>query len=98
VWLLLNEPVPSTRTRWFFSLQPLIFPLGFPFFLILYPIHWEFLSGKMDREGIIDIPFIWCVAHPTWVLVSTTIAAVLWGNCFRKRQMTGTDFAENSVT
>jgi hypothetical protein len=85
-WLLMSRHSSSRATKWFFAIQPLIFPLGILSLLILYQINWVFLTGRMDREGIIDIPFIWCVAHPPWVLVSIVILLLLRGQTLGIRE------------
>jgi hypothetical protein len=38
-----------------------------------------FFTGRMDREGFVDIPFILAIAHPVWVVTSLIIAIALRG-------------------
>jgi hypothetical protein len=71
--LLASVPVSSRVCRWFFLAQAAVFPIGFialPFFPFIVA---GFFSGRMDREGFVDIPFIVAVAHPVWVITSLVI-------------------------
>src|SRR4051812_30184574 len=77
--LLTSGAVCSRATRLFFAIQPLIFPLGILAVFFLPNLVADFLKGRMDREGFIDIPFIWAIAHPVWILSSIVIAFLLRG-------------------
>lgn len=68
--LLSNSRVSARLLRWFFAGQALLFPLGFPALLLLPFIVAGCVAGRMDREGFTDIPFIWAVAHPIWLITS----------------------------
>jgi hypothetical protein len=62
----------------FFAAQVLLFPTGVPGLWVLVACPVEWFQGKLDREGIIDIPFFWAMAHSAWLLVSVTSIAVLF--------------------
>jgi hypothetical protein len=74
-WLVLQ---PGTKvlsdTRRFFLLQGLIFPVGWIGAFVLPSIIQSFYRGTMDREGIIDVPFVALTAHPIWVTTAMLIA------------------------
>ena len=82
-WLLLASPRFSVRaTRWFFAVQPVIFPLG----LLLCYAPPCFLLGLLidgfDREGLTDYPFVFsmgALAHSTWVVSSLIIVFAMRG-------------------
>jgi len=60
-------------TRRFFAFQALIFPLawfGLPWLPIILK---DMFTGRMDREGFIDIPFLWVTAHTVWLITSVVI-------------------------
>lgn len=76
VWHL--ERVTSRGFRWFFGLQGLLFPMGWFGFLSL-PLTVLFVAqGKLDREGIIDVPFITLTAQPIWIATAMAILAASW--------------------
>jgi hypothetical protein len=77
--LLSSGPVCRRATRIFFAIQPVLFPFWIPAALVLRLIEVDFLSGRMDREGFVDIPFILIVTHPIWVGASLLIAFSLRG-------------------
>jgi len=81
---ILLRRTPLVRIEfWFFACQPILFPfavLGIPMLPMLVS---SALRGRLDREGIIDIPFVWCTAHPIWVLTSITVALLLRGKVLR---------------
>ena len=77
--LFFGNRVSLRLTRWFFAIQALLFPIGIPALLILPLIVMGLVTGDMDREGFIDIPFIICTAHPVWVLTSFTITILMRG-------------------
>jgi hypothetical protein len=60
----------SRETRWFFAAQSVIFPAAWfglfwlPFFLK------DVFTGRMDREGIIDVPILCVTAHTVWLITS----------------------------
>jgi hypothetical protein len=77
--LLSSGRVSSRVCRWFFLAQAALFPVGFlalPFFPFLVA---SFFTGRMDREGFVDIPFILAIAHPVWVVTSLAITFGLRG-------------------
>lgn len=79
-WLLLScRPICSRFTRWFFAAQALLFPLGLPALIFLPFLINSFFTGRMDREGFVDIPFILAVTHPVWVVTSIIITFALRG-------------------
>lgn len=77
--LLFGNHVSLRLTRWFFALQALLFPFGVPALLILPLIVMGIVTGDMDREGFIDIPFIICTAHPVWLLASFSVTILMRG-------------------
>jgi hypothetical protein len=82
--LLLSPARNSTRlTRWYFFLQPVLFPLGVPTLVLAPSLIAGCFKGSMDREGFIDIPFVLAVTQPWWVLTSFAISILLrvpgWG-------------------
>ena len=79
--LLAAGRVPSRLTRWFFALQTLAFPWGFPLGPVLlgclvYPGPGHFGT---DREFWTDAPTILILAAPVWVWVSLVVAWRLRG-------------------
>lgn len=60
-----------------FWLQSLLFPLGWMGLIVLPVTLSTAVSGRLDREGIIDIPFVLCTAQPVWVLTSVGVAWAL---------------------
>jgi len=65
--------------RWFFALQPLLFPMAF-FGALASPFMILGLFTKgIDRESFVDIPFIWVMAHPVWGTSSILILFLLRG-------------------
>jgi len=78
--LLLSPARNSTRlTRWYFFLQPVLFPLGVPTLVLAPSLIAGCFKGSMDREGFIDIPFVLAVTQPWWVLTSFAISILLRG-------------------
>jgi hypothetical protein len=78
--LLSIERVSPRMTRWFFAVQVVLFPLAFPALLLLPFIVADCTTGRMDREGFVDIPFIWAVCHPIWVITALFITFVYRGS------------------
>ena len=77
--LLLNSRASIRVVRWFFAVQPILFPfgvLGLPFL----PFIVANVVTEMDREAFVDVPFIWFVSHPVWVLAALFITFVLRGD------------------
>jgi hypothetical protein len=77
--LFFSGRVGTRVCRWYFVAQAILFPLGIlalPFFPFL---ALGFFTGRMDREGFVDIPFILATAHPVWVVTSLIIAFGLRG-------------------
>jgi hypothetical protein len=71
-WLLVRHPY---RVQRFFVAQGVIFPLGWGGLFALPSIIGSICRGSLDREGIIDIPFIALMAQPIWVLTAILIFA-----------------------
>ena len=69
----------SRLRRWFFVAQAALFPLGFVALPFLPSLVFGFFTGRMDREGFVDIPFVLAVAQPVWVITSLMIAGALRG-------------------
>jgi hypothetical protein len=78
--LLSCGPVCRRATRLFFAVQIVLFPFAILAVVGLPFIMAEFFTGRMDREGFIDIPFIIAVTHPVWVMTSIIVAFALRGN------------------
>jgi len=79
-WILLASSRVSSRIcRWFFLAQAALFPLGFVALPFVPFLVASFFTGRMDREGFVDIPFILAIAHPVWVVTSLVIAFGLRG-------------------
>ena len=72
-------PVCSRLTRWYFVAQAAVFPLGLLALPFLPVLASPIFTGRMDREGFVDIPFILAVAQPVWVVTSLCIAVALRG-------------------
>lgn len=73
-WLLLRQVHWSPRhVRWFFALQGLLFPFGWIGFVVLPFTVQSIFHGTLDREGIIDVPFIAWTAHPIWIATAMII-------------------------
>jgi hypothetical protein len=80
--LLSPSRARSLLGRWFFLAQAVLFPAGLLVLPILPSLVGGFFTGRMDREGFIDIPFIPAIAHPVWVISSLIIAFALRGDGF----------------
>ena len=79
LWVLSNFHRVSVRAfRWFFGLQGVLFPLGWIGWIFLPSTLWALVQGRMDREGIIDVPFIAFTAQPVWIAASLAILAASW--------------------
>lgn len=79
-WLIVRQgDLNPRRTRRFFALQGLLFPLGWIGFLMLPTTIRSIYYGTLDREGIIDVPFIPLTAAPIWIATSMTIVFLLRG-------------------
>ena len=86
--LLLSVTRVSPRLiRWYFAVQAVLFPLGYPALLVLPSIVAGCVTGRMDREGFVDIPFIWAVSHPIWLITSLFITFALRGSSLGIRQL-----------
>jgi hypothetical protein len=81
--LFLRNPHFVRMEFWLFACQPIVFPFAFLGVPMLPMLITTFLSGRMDREDIIDIPFVWCTAQPVWVLASITVAFLSRGGVLR---------------
>ena len=80
-WLLVScGPVCSRATRWYFAGQALVFPLGVPSLLLLPAVVGDCLSGSLDRENFVDIPFILVVSQSVWIATSMIVAFTLRGH------------------
>jgi hypothetical protein len=82
VVLLLRTSASARFIRWFFAGQVLLFPFALPSLFVWPGIVGACLTGRMDREGFVDIPFVWVVSHPVWVLTSIIIAFAIRGGGF----------------
>ena len=75
-FVLLRQKVSLRATFCYFAMQPMC-----PFWIFGVfgrpDIFKSMIRGTMDREGIIDIPFVWVTSHPVWVLTSIVIASLL---------------------
>ena len=79
-WLLLaSHPASVMLCRWYFLAQAALFPFWIVALPLLPFLLKDFLTGQMDREGFVDIPFILATAQPVWVVVSLTFAFKLRG-------------------
>ncbi len=80
-WLLLSGRYSASRlTRWFFALQPILFPIGLVFFFL--PFLWlpSMLKGDFgDREGFVDIPYTALMSQPIWVVACLIIFFAMRG-------------------
>jgi hypothetical protein len=77
--LLVSPRVSSRVCRWFFLAQVAVFPFGIlalPFVPLLVA---GFFTGRMDREGFVDIPFILAITQPVWVVSSLILVFGLRG-------------------
>jgi hypothetical protein len=77
-WLILGQPLShARRIRRFFAAQAMVFPLGW---IGLFVLPWTLqcvFRGTLDREEIIDVPFIALNAHPVWLATAMIIALSL---------------------
>ena len=73
-WLIFSSKANPQRTRRFFLGQGLIFPLGWIGIFVLPWTMRSMFNATMDREGIIDIPFISLTTHPAWIAVAMFVA------------------------
>ena len=80
-WLLLSSRYSASRlTRWFFALQPVLFPLGLLFSLASYVMIFSAFVGDLgDRETFVDLPFTIAVSQPVWVVSSVIIFFAMRG-------------------
>ena len=77
-WILLSRGRVSARVRKrFFVAQVALFPLGILALPIFAHIVWAFLTGRVDREVFVDMPFIPLVAQPVWVITALIIVIAL---------------------
>jgi hypothetical protein len=74
-WLILGQTKSDTRRiRQFFAAQAILFPVGW---IGIFVLPWTLRSifhGTLDREGVIDVPFIALTAHPIWLVTAMIIA------------------------
>ena len=87
-WLLLSPQRRHRRsTRWFFAVNAVLFWFGWPsWFAILTGYVGRISSFRMDREDVIDIPFVWMWGSAFWVLAATAITLFNQGEpLFRRR-------------
>ncbi len=74
-WLIVRQPNGNLcGLRRFFVVQGLLFPVGWIGFFVLPWTLRSVAEGRLDREGIIDIPFIAITAHPVWIATAMLIA------------------------
>lgn len=73
-WMIIRGDASVVRSvRRFFWLQSLVFPAGWIGFLALPETIHCVWNGTMDREGIIDIPFVAFTAQPIWLATAMII-------------------------
>ncbi len=76
-WLIVRQgDFGPRRIRRFFALQGLLFPLGWLGLIMLPSTIRSICSGTLEREDIIDVPFIALTAGPFWI--ATAMAVVCW--------------------
>ncbi len=74
-WILRGDPLRLRTPLVFLGVQILAFPGGL-LGLVIIPVYFvEAFSGKLDREGIVDVPFLAVTGHAVWLL--TCLASVL---------------------
>ena len=82
-WLLLSGArFPVRLTRWFFAVQPILFPLGVLLCWMPPLILVSLFTSPTDREGFTDYPFVFgmgMLAHSAWVVSSVIILFALRG-------------------
>jgi hypothetical protein len=60
-------------TRWYFAIQGFIFPLGW-IGLFFLPFNVSaIVSGSLDRESVIDIPFTTMITNPVWFVTASVV-------------------------
>ena len=60
-------------TRWYFAIQGFIFPLGW-IGLFFFPFNVSaIVSGDLDRESVIDIPFTTMITNPVWFITASVV-------------------------
>jgi len=74
-WILRGDPLRLRTPLVFLGAQILAFPGGLLGLVVLPPYVVEIMSGKLDREGIADVPFLAVTGHTVWLL--TCLASVL---------------------
>lgn len=74
-WILRGDLLRLRAPLVFLGVQILAFPGGVLGLMVLPPYCVEILSGKLDREGIADVPFLAVTGHTIWLL--TCLASVL---------------------
>lgn len=83
--LLVSSVYFGRRTRWFFLSQAVLFPFGWLGFACLPGIVAGIAQLTLDREGFIDIPFVWFTAQPVWIATALIIAFSLPGGLCSSR-------------
>lgn len=74
-WILRGDPLRLRTPLVFLGSQILAFPGGLLGLVVLPPYFVEIMSGKLDREGIVDVPFLAVTGHTVWLL--TCLASVV---------------------
>jgi hypothetical protein len=60
-------------TRWYFAIQGFIFPLGW-IGLLFFPSNVSaIVSGSLDREDVIDLPFTTMNTNPVWFITACVV-------------------------
>lgn len=77
--LLAGTRVSTRAVRWYFAVQPLVFPIGLVFGWVTPLILLSLAHSPMDREGFIDVPFVAFYGQTCWVVVSLILVFALRG-------------------
>ena len=72
-----ESPRLLSTLRLFITIQPFLFPVGLISFAVLPFTFGDILSESLDREGVIDIPFIAIHAQPIWLLTVLVLYTAL---------------------
>ena len=67
------------QTKLYFRIQLFLFPVGWIGMFVLPMLAAETANQSLDREGVIDIPFIALTAQPFWLICSVLVlVAINW--------------------
>ncbi len=75
--LLSSDGERLIRLQWFFGVQALFFPIGLYGVFFLPYILRMMVGGALDREGVVDVPFIAFSAQGIWLFASFAIFFVI---------------------